>query len=62
LNVDATSARALTGAMFDGVVRNHGLADIDDLDGPLATVARVLRPGRRFGPVPMFLVVRCLAT
>jgi ubiquinone/menaquinone biosynthesis C-methylase UbiE len=48
LNVDATSARALTGEMFDGVVCNHGLADIDDLDGTLATVARVLRPGRRF--------------
>jgi 2-polyprenyl-3-methyl-5-hydroxy-6-metoxy-1,4-benzoquinol methylase len=48
LKVDATSARALAGEMFYGIVCNHGLADIDDLDGTLATVARVLRPGGRF--------------
>jgi SAM-dependent methyltransferase len=34
--------------MFHRIVCNHGLADIDDLDGTLATVARVLRPGGRF--------------
>lgn len=48
LNVDATSSQALDGETFDAVVCNHGLADIDDLDGTLATVARVLRPGGRF--------------
>jgi 2-polyprenyl-3-methyl-5-hydroxy-6-metoxy-1,4-benzoquinol methylase len=48
LNVDATSSRALAGQTFDGVACNHGLADIDDLDGAVATVARVLRPGGRF--------------
>jgi len=48
LNVDATSGRALAGETFDGIACNHGLADIDDLDGAVATVARVLRPGGRF--------------
>jgi SAM-dependent methyltransferase len=48
LNVDATSGRALAAETFDRVACNHGLADIDDLDGALATVARVLRPGGRF--------------
>jgi 2-polyprenyl-3-methyl-5-hydroxy-6-metoxy-1,4-benzoquinol methylase len=48
LNEDVTSDRALAGETFDAVACNHGLADIDDLDGALATVARVLRPGGRF--------------
>jgi SAM-dependent methyltransferase len=48
LNVDVTSAGALAGEVFDAVACNHGLADIDDLDGVLATVERVLRPGGRF--------------
>lgn len=48
LNVDATSGRALAGETFDGVACNHGLADIDDLDGAVATVARVLRADGRF--------------
>ncbi len=39
---DAASADALDGELFDGVVCNYGLSDIDDLDGTLATVARVL--------------------
>ena len=45
---DATSAAALAGEVFDAVACNQGLADIDDLDGVLATVSRVLRPGGRF--------------
>ncbi len=48
VNVDATSGRTLAGETFDGVACNHGLADIDDLDGAVATVARVLRPDGRF--------------
>lgn len=41
-------AETLAGARFDVVVCHHRLADIDDLDGCLATVARVLEPGGRF--------------
>jgi 2-polyprenyl-3-methyl-5-hydroxy-6-metoxy-1,4-benzoquinol methylase len=48
LDGDVTSASALAGETFDLVTCSHGLADIDDLDGSLATVARVLRPGGRF--------------
>lgn len=48
LKVNATSRRALAGETFDAVACNHGLADIDDLDAALATVARVLRPGGGF--------------
>jgi ubiquinone/menaquinone biosynthesis C-methylase UbiE len=39
---------ALAGETFDGVVRNYGLSDIDDLDGVLATVSRVLTPAGWF--------------
>jgi len=38
----------LAGSRFDAVVCHHGLSDIDDLDGCVATVARVLEPGGRF--------------
>jgi 2-polyprenyl-3-methyl-5-hydroxy-6-metoxy-1,4-benzoquinol methylase len=48
LNEDVTSDLALAGETFDAVACNHGMADIDDLDGALGTVARVLRPGGRF--------------
>jgi SAM-dependent methyltransferase len=48
MTADVTSAGALPGETFDAVVCNHGLADIDDLNGTLATVARALRPGGRF--------------
>jgi 2-polyprenyl-3-methyl-5-hydroxy-6-metoxy-1,4-benzoquinol methylase len=47
-NSDVTASDALAGETFDAVACNHGLADIDDLDGTIATVARVLRPGGRF--------------
>ncbi len=46
--VDASAAGALAGEVFDGVTCNHGLADIDDLEGALATAARVLRAGGWF--------------
>lgn len=46
--LDAAGPDALRGERFDAVTCNHGLADIDDLDGALDTVARVLRPGGWF--------------
>jgi SAM-dependent methyltransferase len=45
---DAASMPALDDAAFDAVACNFGLSDIDDLDGALGTVARVLRPGGAF--------------
>ena len=45
---DAASPEALAGQTFDGVTCSFGLSDIDDLDGAIATVARVLRPGGFF--------------
>jgi SAM-dependent methyltransferase len=45
VHADAT---AVAGRTFDVVVCNYGLSDIDDLDGTLAAVARVLEPGGRF--------------
>jgi SAM-dependent methyltransferase len=41
---DVAAPGALAGERFDGVVCHFGLSDIDDLDGTLATVARVLDP------------------
>ena len=43
LLADITDENALAGSEFDGVVCNYGLSDIDELDGALATVARVLK-------------------
>jgi SAM-dependent methyltransferase len=48
LHADVTAPGALQGQVFDGVVCNYGLTDIDDLDGLLANVARWLRPGGAF--------------
>jgi len=45
---DAARPDTLAGESFDGVVCNFGLADIDDLDGALATVVRVLPEGGWF--------------
>ncbi len=42
IRADVTAAETLAGVKFDGVVCNYGLSDIDDLDGALATVSRVL--------------------
>jgi 2-polyprenyl-3-methyl-5-hydroxy-6-metoxy-1,4-benzoquinol methylase len=41
---DVTAPGALAGERFDRVICHFGLSDIDDLDGTLATVARVLDP------------------
>lgn len=52
-----TSDSTLAGERFGGVACNHGLADIDDLDGALGTVSRILAPGGRFAlsiPHPCF--------
>jgi len=48
LHADATDPRVLEGLVFDGAVCNFGLSDIDDLDGLLATIARLVRPGGWF--------------
>ena len=48
LHADVTAPGVLEGQVFDGVVCNYGLTDIDDLDGLLANVARWLRPGGAF--------------
>jgi 2-polyprenyl-3-methyl-5-hydroxy-6-metoxy-1,4-benzoquinol methylase len=45
---DVTGTDWWDGDRFDGVVCNMALMDIDDLDGVLATAARVLRPGGWF--------------
>jgi ubiquinone/menaquinone biosynthesis C-methylase UbiE len=45
LQADVTAHRVLAEQVFDGAVCNHGLADIDDLDGVLATLARLLPAG-----------------
>jgi SAM-dependent methyltransferase len=48
LHADVTAAGALDGQVFDGVVCNLALGDIDDLDGVLAAVARLVRVGGWF--------------
>ena len=48
LPADVTASGVLEGQVFDGVVCNYGLSDIDDLDGLLANVARLLSPGGWF--------------
>jgi SAM-dependent methyltransferase len=47
-HADVTTSDLLEGQLFDGVICNYGLSDIDDLDGLLANVARLLRPGGAF--------------
>jgi len=44
LLADVSRPDALVGERFDAVLSNHGLADIDDLDGALKTIGRVLTP------------------
>ncbi len=48
VHADASAPETLTGESFDVVVCSFGLSDIDDLDGALATVARVLHPDGHF--------------
>jgi SAM-dependent methyltransferase len=45
---DVADTASLAGEVFDVGVCSFGLSDIDDLDGALATVRRVLRPGGSF--------------
>jgi len=47
IQADAASV-ALEGTMFDGVTCSFGLSDIDNLEGAIATVGRVLRTGGFF--------------
>jgi SAM-dependent methyltransferase len=48
LQADATASGLLKGRVFDIVVCNYGLTDIDDLIGLLVNVARLLRQGGAF--------------
>jgi SAM-dependent methyltransferase len=48
LLADAASADVLAGEQFEVITCSFGLSDIDDLEGALACVARLLRPGGRF--------------
>jgi len=44
IHADAAAPQTLEGKIFDGVTCIFGLSDIDELDGVIATVARLLRP------------------
>jgi len=48
VHADAASPYALKEELFDGVTCHFGLSDIDDLEGAVATIERVLRPGGFF--------------
>lgn len=48
VRADVAAPDALAGEAFDGVACHFGVSDIDDLDGALATVSRVLAPGGWF--------------
>ena len=48
VHADAAAPGALAGQVFDGVVCNYGLSAIDDLDGVLANIARLVRAGGWF--------------
>jgi SAM-dependent methyltransferase len=47
-HADAAAPTTLQGEAFDGVTCNYGLSDIDDLDGALGLVERVLPTGGWF--------------
>jgi 2-polyprenyl-3-methyl-5-hydroxy-6-metoxy-1,4-benzoquinol methylase len=44
IQADAALATVLDADSFDGITCSFGLSDIDDLDGAITTIARVLRP------------------
>jgi ubiquinone/menaquinone biosynthesis C-methylase UbiE len=48
LEGDAASSSLLEGGRFDSIACNYGLSDMDDLDGVLGTVQRLLTPGGAF--------------
>jgi SAM-dependent methyltransferase len=47
-HADAASPTALEGDVFDAIVCSMALADIDDLDGVISTIARTLNQGGSF--------------
>jgi SAM-dependent methyltransferase len=47
-HADAAASTTLQGEAFDGVTCNYGLSDIDDLDGALGLVERVVPTGGWF--------------
>jgi SAM-dependent methyltransferase len=48
LELDVTEEDALRGERFDGVIAHFALSDVDNLDGALTTIARVIRDGGWF--------------
>jgi SAM-dependent methyltransferase len=48
VHANVASDSLLVGEIFDAVVCSFGLSDIDDVDGCISTVARILRPGGSF--------------
>jgi SAM-dependent methyltransferase len=48
VQADVTGTDVLAGEDFDGAVCNYGLTDIDNLDGLMTTLARLVRPGGWF--------------
>jgi SAM-dependent methyltransferase len=48
VKADAASPGLLEGDQYDAAVCSMGLADIDDLDGTLTNLGRLLRPGGTF--------------
>jgi SAM-dependent methyltransferase len=48
VHADVTTPQTLEGEIFDAVGCSFGLSDIDDLDGAIATVARLVRHGGFF--------------
>ena len=48
VHADVSTPNVLAGQIFDGAVCNYGLSDIDDLDGLLVNIARLVRGGGWF--------------
>jgi SAM-dependent methyltransferase len=48
IQADAASPDTLEGEVFDGATCGFALSDMDDLDGAIASVARLVRPGGFF--------------
>lgn len=48
VHADVASPDTLDGEIYDGIASHFGMSDIDDLEGALATVTRILRPGGFF--------------
>lgn len=48
VEADAASSNLLLGERYDAIVSNFALSDIDDFEGVIANVHRLLRPGSPF--------------